>query len=50
MGIKYSSKGRIPFTSKWVLKIKTKLDGTIDKFKIRLVVERFSKIHGVDNT
>jgi hypothetical protein len=50
MGINYSSKGRIPITSKWVLKMKTKLDGTIDKFKARLVVGRFSQIHGVNYT
>jgi hypothetical protein len=50
MGINYSSKGRISITSKWVSKIKTKLDGTIDKFKARLVVGRFSQIHSVDYT
>jgi hypothetical protein len=42
MGINYSSKGRIPITSKRVLKIKTKLDGIVDKFKARLLVGRFS--------
>lgn len=49
MGISYSLK-RIPITFKWVLKIKTKLDGIIDNFITRLVAKGFSQIHGVDYT
>jgi hypothetical protein len=42
-------KGRIPIiTSKYVFKIKIKLDETIDKYKTRLVARGFLQIHGVD--
>jgi hypothetical protein len=49
MEINYSLK-RIPITFKWVLKIKTKLDGIIDNFITRFVAKGFSQIHGVDYT
>lgn len=49
LGINYCLK-RIPITFKWVLKIKTKLDGIIDNFITRLVAKGFSQIHGVDYT
>jgi len=32
----------------WVFKIKCRADGTIDKFKARLVVKGFTQIEGVD--
>ncbi|CAI7812526.1 unnamed protein product [Closterium sp. NIES-53] len=35
-------------TGKWVFRVKTKADGTIDKFKARWVVRGFDKEHGRD--
>jgi hypothetical protein len=37
-------------SSKWVLKLKKKPDGSIDKFKARLVARGFSQTQGVDFT
>jgi hypothetical protein len=34
----------VPITSKWVFKIKTKLDGSIERYKARLVAQGFSKL------
>ena len=39
---------RKPITSKWIFKIKTKADGTLDKYKARLVARRFTQIAGID--
>nr|GEV23027.1 zinc finger, CCHC-type [Tanacetum cinerariifolium] len=33
---------------KWIFKRKMKVDGTIDKFKARLVIQRFRKKEGID--
>lgn len=33
---------------KWVYRVKTNPDGSIDKFKARLVIKGFKQIHGVD--
>ncbi|CAI7911703.1 unnamed protein product [Closterium sp. NIES-53] len=35
-------------TGKWVFRVKTKADGTIDKFKARWVVRGFDQEHGCD--
>lgn len=35
-------------TSKWVFKVKMNIDGTLDKFKARLVARGFSQVYGVD--
>jgi hypothetical protein len=41
-------KGKISLSSIWVFEIKTKLDGSIDKFKARLIARGFSQIQSVD--
>ncbi|SPO25882.1 uncharacterized protein UTRI_03247 [Ustilago trichophora] len=40
--------GRRAVGSKWVFKIKLKADGTVDKYKARLVAQGFTQQHGVD--
>lgn len=37
-----------PITCKWVYKVKHKLDGSINHYKIRLVIRRFLKKYGED--
>ena len=37
-----------PLGSKWIFKRKMKVDGSIDKFKARLVIQGFKQRHGVD--
>ncbi|KAM3217568.1 hypothetical protein P3L10_027011 [Capsicum annuum] len=37
-----------PFGSKWIFKWKMKADGTIDKYKARLVVKGFKQKEGLD--
>ena len=39
---------RKPITSKWIFKIKTKSDGTLDKYKARLVARGFTQVQGLD--
>jgi len=34
--------------NKWIFKIKRRADGSIDKFKARLVAKEFTQIEGVD--
>lgn len=36
----------VPTTSKWVFKIKTKLDGSIKRYKACLVTSGFQQTHG----
>ena len=40
--------GRNIVGSKWVFRIKRKSDGSIDKYKARLVAQGFTQIHGTD--
>nr|GEY78464.1 zinc finger, CCHC-type [Tanacetum cinerariifolium] len=37
-----------PLGCKWIFKKKTKIDGTIDKFKARLVIQGFRQKEGID--
>ena len=40
--------GRKIVTDKWVLKKKRKPDGSLDRFKARLVATGFSQVEGLD--
>ena len=40
--------GKKPVDCKWVYKIKFKPDGTIERYKARLVVKEYSQIEGLD--
>jgi len=37
-----------PITSKWIFKRKKRVDGTIERFKARLVIRDFNQRHGID--
>jgi hypothetical protein len=38
----------VPITSKWVFKVKTKSDGSIEQYKARLVARGFQQTQGLD--
>ena len=40
--------GNKPLQCKWIFKKKMKADGTIDKYKVRLVVKRYKQREGLD--
>ncbi|CAI7916154.1 unnamed protein product [Closterium sp. NIES-53] len=44
------ARNKTVLTAKWVFRVKTKADGTIDKFKARWVVRGFDQEHGRDFT
>src|SRR5690348_9170828 len=39
---------RQPVVSKWIFKIKQHTDGTIDRYKARLVARGFTQLEGID--
>ena len=41
-------KDKVPIGSKWIFKSKLKADGSIDKFKERLVAKGYSQKEGID--
>ncbi|KAF5094301.1 hypothetical protein DV451_005044 [Geotrichum candidum] len=43
-----SPPGRKAIGSKWVFKVKENVDGSIDRYKARLVAQGFSQIEGID--
>ena len=43
-----SSSGKSTIGCKWVYKIKTRLDGTVDRYKTRLVARGFTQEYGID--
>jgi len=40
--------GKKAISSKWVYKVKLKSDGTLKRFKVRLVIRGFTQQYGVD--
>lgn len=40
--------GKKPISFKWIYKIKSKADGTIERYKTRLVVRDFTQKEGID--
>ena len=40
--------GAVPITCKWVFKVKTHSDGTVERYKARLMARGFQQEHGRD--
>ena len=41
---------RKAISCKWVFKVKYNLDGSIERYTVRLVAQGFSQVHGIDYT
>ncbi|KAL0287265.1 UNVERIFIED_CONTAM: putative mitochondrial protein [Sesamum calycinum] len=48
--ISYRLAGQDPIGTSWVYKVKLLLDGSVDRYKVRLVAKEYNQIEGVDNT
>ena len=44
----YLPSGKFTIGCKWVYKIKTRSDGTVDRYKARLVARGFTQEYGID--
>lgn len=42
--------GQKAISCKWVFRVKYYLDGLIERYKARLVAQRFSQVHGINYT
>ena len=40
--------GKSVVTSKWIYKMKNESDGSVEKYKVRLVARGFSQVEGID--
>lgn len=46
--IVFRPKGVIPVSCKWVFDVKYKADGTLEKYKVKLVAKRYIQSYGID--
>lgn len=48
LGNWWMNKGQRAVNCKWLFNVKYNLDGSINKYKVRLVVRRFTQTYGID--